>query len=416
MLRLNNKGFAISGILYATLILFLILMLGTLSILASDKFMLDKTKNDLVGKLNNESYIEIFLDYTQMKITQNYAGMPNLLEGVSVYDYFGNELDLEIEYSSDLNTAVLGTYHVEYTATRGDAVAQAVRTITVEASITPTNFTYTGNVQTMNITQLGIYKLEVWGAEGGRGYYSGLGAYGGKGGYTTGNVNLTSGTNLYVFVGGVGSNASSTAAGPGGYNGGGNGGPNATRAGGGGGGATDIRVNGNSLYSRVIVAGGGGGGSGTTQGATVTVGGVGGGTSGGNGTYSTNNIGNGYGGTSSSGGATGTYGSYTTAPTVGTWGIGGVGAGSASFGAGGGGGGWYGGGGADYTGGGGGGSGYVLTYISTKPSGYLPTATYYFDSSSSVAGNAPMPNPAGGTMTGNSGNGYARVTPLILKY
>jgi hypothetical protein len=27
-----------------------------------------------------------------------------------------------------------------------------------------------------------------------------------------------------------------------------------------------------------------------------------------------------------------------------------------------------------------------------------------------IAGNASMPNPAGGTMTGRSGNGYAKIT------
>ncbi|MGE5456224.1 MAG: hypothetical protein ACM3O4_03885 [Ignavibacteriales bacterium] len=56
ILKINNKGLVISGILYATLILFLVLMLGVLSILANSKYLLDKTKNDLVDKLNSEEY------------------------------------------------------------------------------------------------------------------------------------------------------------------------------------------------------------------------------------------------------------------------------------------------------------------------------------------------------------------------
>lgn len=31
-------------------------------------------------------------------------------------------------------------------------------------------------------------------------------------------------------------------------------------------------------------------------------------------------------------------------------------------------------------------------------------------SAQTIAGNTTMPNPTGGTMTGNSGNGYARIT------
>lgn len=66
----------------------------------------------------------------------------------------------------------------------------------------------------------------------------------------------------------------------GGYNGGGN----ASYRGGTGGGATDIRINGTTLYDRVIVAGGGGGAN------TAANGGNGGGTSGKNGTLTSGRI------------------------------------------------------------------------------------------------------------------------------
>lgn len=77
-----------------------------------------------------------------------------------------------------------------------------------------------------------------------------------RGGYSEGEIKLTKGTKLYVYVGGRGNHGTSTAYtahSGGGYNGGGN----AGYGGGGGGGATDIRIGGDTLYDRVIVAGGG---------------------------------------------------------------------------------------------------------------------------------------------------------------
>ena len=57
------------------------------------------------------------------------------------------------------------------------------------------------------------------------------------GGYSVGSVQLTANTNLFVCIGGSGAGA-----------------------GGDGGGGTDIRIDSESLYARIIVAGGGGGG------------------------------------------------------------------------------------------------------------------------------------------------------------
>lgn len=81
------------------------------------------------------------------------------------------------------------------------------------------------------------------------------------------------------------------------------------------------------------------------------------------------------------------------------------------------GGGWFGGGGGMYEGqgsnyasGGGGGSGYVLTASSYKPTGYALGADYFLSSAQTIAGNQSFPKPGGGTETGHSGNGYARIT------
>ena len=50
----------------------------------------------------------------------------------------------------------------------------------------------------------GIYRLEVWGAQGGPTYYNGRNVQGGKGGYSVGTIHLKKGTLLYIHVGGEG--------------------------------------------------------------------------------------------------------------------------------------------------------------------------------------------------------------------
>ena len=252
---------------------------------------------------------------------------------------------------------------------------------------TTTNYSYTGAVQTATL-KAGTHKLEVWGAQGG-----GSSSHpGGKGGYSYGTLTLTKNITSYIYVGGQGTNDdgsfSSQATLAGGFNGGGYGrawsGTN--HNGGGGGGASDIRLVEDSLYSRVIVAGGGGGGSDNGNG------GYGGGTSGGSGNMS--------GGSSSSGYGFGTGGDVTYSGGE----------------CGGGGSGWYGGtGGSSENYAGGGGSGYVYTSSTATnyPSGCLLNSSYYLTNASTIAGNTSFTDNTGSTVTGHSGNGYARITSTI---
>ncbi len=222
-----------------------------------------------------------------------------------------------------------------------------------------TDFTYTGGIQSFVVPSTGNYKLEVWGAQGG----DASPYYGGMGGYASGTIDLTAGQTIYIYVGQVGQGAGGGSA----WNGGGGG----TCCGAGGGGGTDFRLGGTALANRVIVAGAGGGGSNDTPQGN---GGDGGGSSGLYGTV----------------GAPGTQSSGYSL---------GVGETNSSDAAGGGGGYWGGYNGGGGTGGsGGGGSAYT---------GGVTSGTM-------IAGNASMPNPSGGNMTGHSGNGYARITPVVL--
>ena len=269
------------------------------------------------------------------------------------------------------------------------------------AGICTVNFPYTGDYYSWTVPTTGAYTLELWGAQGGDAGYNGtVMQAGGNGGYSKGNIILTATNAIHVYVGGKGEGAESTSTSQslaGGWNGGGlgyNGSATTDTRGAGGGGASDVRVSGNALANRVIVAGGGGGGV-KFAGYGTNYPGEGGGTSGGNGATANYNATfpyNGKGGSQSAGGARGANCGGTVS-IAGSLGNGGQSDMHSSFGGGGGGGGYYGGGGGGCGMGAGGGSGYV---------GGVTTAT-------TTAGNASMPNPSGGTMTGNTGNGFARI-------
>ena len=204
------------------------------------------------------------------------------------------------------------------------------------AQVTET-FDYTGNEQTWVVPN-DVFSVHIksWGAQGGEG----LTNPGGLGGYAEGDLAVSPGDVLYIYVGGMGATITDLSVSGRGFNGGGDarGGSSSPR--GAGGGASDVRTGGNSLNNRVIVAGGGGG-SGTTN----YKGGIGGGLIGGNGIGTDNS-----GGTQTSGGLSNPGNDCTP----GIFGAGG--SSHPSYSCGGGGGGWYGGASGSA---GGGGSGYI---------------------------------------------------------
>lgn len=296
------------------------------------------------------------------------------------------------------------------------------------------SYDYSGKVETFTAPINGIYKIELWGAEGG--YYTTF--VSGKGAYTTGDLTMNEGEQLYAVVGGKGSQASATAtASAGGYNGGGK----SYYSAGTGGGATDIRYGGTTLNARIMVAGGGGG-SGVFD-ATEN-GGSGGaliGIEGGN--YQSDTYTGYHGGTGGTQVSGGTYGDYWTQARVdcylgtsGTFGVGGNGGYETNYemGSGAGGGGYYGGGGgSERNGGGAGGSSYISGYVgsvaitsatSTSPKSGCTTGTtdikcsyHYsgkvFTNTKMISGTASMPSKSGvGNSTGNIGNGYVKITFL----
>jgi uncharacterized protein YjdB len=245
----------------------------------------------------------------------------------------------------------------------------AINILASDSTAQTTSFTYTGSVQNYTVpTGINSLYIDMAGAQGGD--FTTGSAQGGKGGRVTGNLTVTPGQVLYIYVGEHPSASICGSAFTGGTNSGGGGyGGSGAFCGAPGGGSSDIRtVSGNSvaaLNSRVFVAGGGGGGAFDCGGDN---GGAGGGLVGGTGIqcgiYDA--------------GFEGTPGNQTTGgsagcstPFCGT--IGSLGAGGDAYSGangGGGGGGWYGGGGA-YRGGASGGSSYTsvtnATHVTNTP-------------------------------------------------
>ncbi len=317
------------------------------------------------------------------------------LNMVKLFNSFGRKVWLgfiAISLAICLTCGSIGILTTSRAVAETDAITEPETETTqaeenIETSATTYTFGYTGNVQSRSLPA-GVYKLEVWGAEGATGYNQGTA---GKGGYSVGLITLSSTTTVYVVVGGTGRTSSGTHTSTdkvrtvAGYNGGGAGNGNTGAWGGAGGGATHIATRTGVLKdlasyksSIFIVAGGGGGGG--HKGQSGYTGGAGGGTSG---------IAGGSGvsvGTQSSGYAFG-QGMSTTGHDMGA----------------GGGGYWGGKGSVTSDKGGSGGSGYI---------GGVTSNSTYGVTAKTIAGNASMPSTSGGTETGHAGDGYAKITSL----
>ena len=260
-----------------------------------------------------------------------------------------------ITHNATTGTSATGAQTI--TIKNNNFASSASCTATMEQTYTgPTEweFTYTGNIQSFIVPVSGTYKLEVYGAQGGKCSNVYDNCTNSKGGYSYGSKTLTKDSTLYVVVGGAGTDVETNQAGnttiSGGYNGGGSGGSGPYYKGASGGGATHIATSTGLLSSLssntsaiLIVAGGAGGGDHSTDNfAKYYDGGTGGGTSGGAGTGS---YPGGSGGTQTSGAAFGRGGNCTAGTAT-------------EDGCGGGGGGFYGGL-TSINRGGGGGSGYI---------------------------------------------------------
>lgn len=417
---MNKKGIILSVYIYVLLIFFLLVLASLLVVLSNTKKLTQRIKDGTESIVDSYEY-GFSIDIEGPETICNIFGEDYEEPGFIAKDDKGNTLNVTID--SNLDIWKTGTYEVNYIVRFNNKEKKVTRKVVVYKP----DLTYTGSSQTFTVPCSGIYKVETWGAQGG----DYLTILGGKGAYSSGNIHLTEGTNIYVYVGQKPGNGDI-----GGYNGGGSIIAGQSAFGRAGGGATDVRLsNGvwndnNGLKNRIIIAGGGGGANNrnyndTSCGYGQGEGGIGGVLIGGIGittghTYNGCTYGwhVGTGGTQTSGGQNIAYNSSgveTSRLTTGVFGYA-TNEGSAQSG---GGGGYYGGGSSGH-GGAGGGSSFVsgcdgcnaIDINGVHTNQPIHYSGYKFNNIVMISGDSLMPSPSGSTETGHSGNGYAKITYL----
>ena len=321
--------------------------------------------------------------------------------------------------NSSCNNGVTLTFNQDNWSYSTSKVKMINTICNIKFTMAPINYDYTGSEQKFTIPIDGYYKLETWGAQGG--YVNGYSLISGYGGYSEGILNATKDTNLYIQVGGKGSDmASSYSVLAGGYNGGGDavGADGYTEHTGSGGGATHISLvsgllkNLSNNQNKIIIVSGGGGGMAYYLSYAPFYHYGNGGSAGGY--VGQSNYGN-YGGNLPLYSATG---GSQTAGGIGNTGSGfngsfGQGRSGTSTGATGGGGGWYGGA-ASILQGGGGGSSYIGNSLLLSSSTLTKHMTCYNCSTSSVSSTKTITTTnVSATATvdyAKMGNGYSRIT------
>ena len=217
-------------------------------------------KNLYVSKIQKSNYDSSKIEYTVKYLNDGEVEKRDLLSKNSTKTIVVNVKLLD-------NSASFENKNFSFNISLGEA--ENNKTYTKEIW----NIDYTGTEQTFTIPYDGIYKLEVWGAQGGTADSNYIGGYGG---YSSGVISLNAEENLYINVGGQGTvcnglNYKAVTTCKGGYNGGGSSiawyytDTNYSYSGSGGG-ATHIATSSgllsnlsNNENSLLIVAGGGGG-------------------------------------------------------------------------------------------------------------------------------------------------------------
>ena len=244
-------------------------------------FTINNTCNSMMAySLNLEELEGSTLASKYIMTMVNDKSYVNMASLSSTDNYYANSVESRVLVTGSLGANASVDYSLrlwmdEDTPLTSEAMNKSFRSKVVVVA-TPTNtvdFDYTGTEQVFTAPADGKYKIELWGASGGGNNY----AIGGMGGYVSGTINFEKSKKLYIYVGQFSSytngmcykeNPNST------FNGS-KLGSCAT-----GGGATDIRLVSTSnwydfagLSSRIMVAGGGGGaiyaGSGGSAGGLI---------------------------------------------------------------------------------------------------------------------------------------------------
>lgn len=136
-MKLNNKGFAITGFLYSIFAIFLVILSLLIITLVNSKLTMQKLKNRVKEDLSEvdiasiDKFAEIVIDenVVNLQVGDSY----NLLDGVTVKRYDGKILTSTISYESkpEFTTTIAGTYIITYKTIMDNATYTNTKTITV---------------------------------------------------------------------------------------------------------------------------------------------------------------------------------------------------------------------------------------------------------------------------------------------
>ncbi len=375
-----------------------------------------------------EKYVLASAKSTTNTITTTYSNIDTASSEYCMYGTDANNLDSRKDNDCNLTNLISDTtYYFKKCYTADDYnICSDVKSLLTGGKVTYFDYNGTtgadGSEQTYETICNGTYKLETWGAQGGKYDNEFIGGYGG---YSIGKINLEKSNELYINIGGSGKSSSSEDL-AGGYNGGGSSNYQRSfennRYFASGGGATHIAFHPGLLSTLekenkniLIVSGGGGASYYSVNDNINNKGGSAGGYIGVNGEQTTMGYGSfGYGGTQTAGGNSicdettcdiWTNGISSNFAGNGSFGKGGVGVASSN----GGGGGYYGGGASVHVQSAGGGSGYIGNPLLTNKTMYC----YECQESNEENTKTVSTTCASSTPTQNCakiGNGYARIT------
>lgn len=198
---LNNKGFAITSIIYAMLLLFVVLMMLTIATLGRKKNLLDKSREDTKTILN-EFYQTFDYDYTGD--VQTFVAPRDGYYNIELWGAQGGNI-------SGIGYDMYGNSRGELTYTGGKG---AYTTGVVYLMKNQTLYVYVGGKGSQNISLTTTDKQDVGGYNGGGSLLAGQGIFGASGGGST-DIRLTLGSwndfnslksRIMVAAGGGGAN------------------------------------------------------------------------------------------------------------------------------------------------------------------------------------------------------------------
>ena len=182
---MNNRGFAVSSIIYAILIIFLILIFSVLSLLVTRGNTLSKIKNNAIMAVKGINDTDVSMD----SLVADFTTM-NITSDASHYGEIDYTLNVYSPYNYRIEHTISGN-NITYKAYNGNTVALSLtRTLNKNATPKVDTYEYKGEPEAIFLSP-GLYKIEVWGAKTSS-----------KGSYSVGFLSLRDNTLVYAYVGG----------------------------------------------------------------------------------------------------------------------------------------------------------------------------------------------------------------------